>query len=262
MEILEYDWGSNTDPDDVRYRELLDDILKMAGIPVEQQAHIGSTSAIYRTKFYLAMLMLHEFTHAFCMAYFEVPLLWTAGMPIEPWAPGDRCNEQGWAFENFVFGGVPQLMTVGIPPMHVQLRFSQGALAPFRSCTTQFWDRWLGNAKDHAYSIVDSDRKEGDEVRHRVYPIPQAWTQWLFSDDLWTDQVVRFGLQVIKVPKPKEWEIVMYPYGRLGHHSTGEDRWNTAPSTDNKIWQPTWDEYYLDGIPEENWLWKQAKWDP
>ncbi|KAI4743497.1 hypothetical protein E4T50_06100 [Aureobasidium sp. EXF-12298] len=262
MKILEYDWKSSMGPDEKEYYELLDDILKMAGIPLSQRAHINSTSAIYRTQWFLAKLMLHEFTHAFCMAYFELPLDWTPGIPTEPWAPSDRCNEQGWAFENFVLGGVLKPMTVGIPPMHIQLHDLQGALVPFGFYTTQFWDRWLGNRKGSHYSTMDSDRKEGDEVRQREYPIPQAWTQWLFSGDLWADQVIRFGLRVIKVPKPKEWEIPAYKYGRLGRYCTGEDRWNIAPNTENKTWLPNWDEWYLEGVPKEEWVWKQPKWEP
>jgi hypothetical protein len=262
MEILEYDWGANTDPHDKRHRELLDDILLMTGIPLEQQAHINATSAIYRTQLYLAKLMLHEFAHAFCMAYFPIPPDWTPGIPHEPWAPLDRCNEQGWAFENFVLGSVLKTMAVGIPPMDDQLRLLQNALVPFGYFSTRFWDRWLGNGEDLAYSTMDSDRKEDDEVPHRYYPVPQAWTQWLFSEDLWTDQVIRFGLRVIKVPKPREWEVVRLPCGRIGYNNTGEDRWNTAPSTDNETWLPTWDEFYLEGVPKEEWVWKQPKWDP
>ncbi|KAI4780824.1 hypothetical protein E4T52_04279 [Aureobasidium sp. EXF-3400] len=262
IEILEYDWGANTDPHDKRHRELLDDILLMTGIPLEQQAHINATSAIYRTQLYLAKLMLHEFAHAFCMAYFPIPPDWTPGIPHEPWAPLDRCNEQGWAFENFVLGSVLKTMAVGIPPMDDQLRLLQNALIPFGYFSTRFWDRWLGNGEDLAYSTMDSDRKEDDEVPHRYYPVPQAWTQWLFSEDLWTDQVIRFGLRVIKVPKPREWEVVRLPCGRIGYNNTGEDRWNTAPSTDNKTWLPTWDEFYLEGVPKEEWVWKQPKWDP
>lgn len=261
MDILEYYDGS-TNPDDDRYSKLFKDIHKMAGIPMSRQAYIDHVSAMYRTHFLLAHTLLHEFTHAFCMAYFECQ---DPG-PYEPWAPGDRANEQGFAFENFVFGGVVLPMTIRIPPMSDEFNILQSALVPFGASTSLQWDIWSNNEQDSHYVTMDSDRKDDEDPGpKRIYPVPQAWTQWLFSDDLWTDQILRYGLRAIKVPKIKKWEILDNFYGDRGFNKTGEERWNTGENMDDKDWKewmPNWDEFYLDGLPDGERVYKRPKWEP
>jgi len=250
-----------------RYIKLFVDIENMAGIPASRQAPISPESAIYRTHCALATVILHEFVHAFLRAYFEVPNRATTKDPTEPWAPGDRSNEQGWAFENFVFGGVVKPMKIFIPPMSDEYNVIQSALAPFGSYTTWQWDVWLGN-KAGNWKTMDSDwtgLTEEDLEPTRHYPVPQAWTQWLFSDDLWTNHVLRFGLEAIKVPKIYEWQVVSHAYGRLGMNETGEERWNTGENMDERDWEcwlPAWDVFDMEGIPEEEQIYKGPKWEP
>jgi hypothetical protein len=88
----------------------------------------------------------------------------------------------------------------------------------------------------------------------------------MFSDELWTDQVHRYGLRIIKVPKIEKWEIRRYPCGALGNYKTGEERWNTGENSGNNSGnedlRPNWDEFYIDGIPEEEQIYKTPKWEP
>jgi hypothetical protein len=111
------------------------------------------------------------------------------------------------------------------------------------------------------YSRTDSDRRDGDEPVKLVYPVPQTWTQWLLSDDGWADYVVRYGLQAVEVPELENWRLPMYPTPKIGYNGTGEHRWNTGLSTDSKICHPNWDQYYLDGIPKEDRVFKNPTWD-
>lgn len=253
---------------DGEYDSLIVEIEKVAGIPASRQAPISQSSAMYRTYCLLATLFLHEFAHAFCMAYFEVPDR-TAEAPKEPWAPGDRANEQGWAFENFVFGGLVRPIKIYIPPMSPQYFVMLSALAPFGSYTTWQWDVWLGNDKDKYYKVKDQDRigiKAEDIEPDRQYPVPQAWTQWLFSDDLWENHILRFGLEAIKVPLTSKWEVLRHNYGTLGYNRTGEERWNTGENFDDRDWDywlPAWDVFSMGGIPEKDQVYKgPPRWDP
>jgi len=266
MEVLESFHRYDT-YDDGKYNTLIVQIEKMAGIPASRQAPISQESAIYRTQLLLASIVLHEFTHAYVLAYFEIPDYKTKG-PKEPWAPGDRANEQGWAFENFVFGGLVRPIHVWIPPMSHEYSILQEALAPFSSYTTWQWDVWLGNVQEKYYRVMDSNRigiPPEDIEPVREYPVPQAWTQWLFSDDLWTNHVLRFGLEAIKVPKIYEWEVRRHNYGEIGLNRSGEERWSTGENMDDRDradWAPNWDEFYIEGIPEQDRIYTGAKWEP
>jgi hypothetical protein len=260
MEVLEYfDDCAKTEDGKKECDGMFEGIQKMAGIPKSGQARIDQESAKFRTYLILAQTLLHEFTHAFCLAYFE----YSDDEPLEPWTPGDRCNEQGYAFENFVFGGLVVPMRVHVPPMSDKYSIVQSILSPFGFYTSWKWDACFSNEKDESYSTMESDDQDDeDEEIDRLYPVPQAWTQWLFSDDLWTDQVYRYGLRIIKVPKIEKWEIRRYPYGELGYYKTGEERWNTGENPDNEDLQPNWNEFYIDGIPKEEQKYKALRWDP
>ncbi|KAH0275059.1 hypothetical protein KCU91_g4848, partial [Aureobasidium melanogenum] len=198
----------------------------------------------FEDDFLLAQTLLHEFAHAFSLSYFERPNS-EGGPSDDPWFPGDRANEQGFAFENYVFGGVVETSILSIPPMSTAFADGlQSVVAPFGFQTNRQWDVWYENPKNPdpkfvAPAVMDSDRKIGERLpADRLYPVPQAWTQRLFSDELWTDHIHRYGLQAVKVPKLPDWEICVYPDSEIGNHGTGEDRWNTG---EEREWTQWWD---------------------
>ncbi|CAD0086587.1 unnamed protein product [Aureobasidium vineae] len=78
----------------------------------------------------------------------------------------------------------------------------QQAAAPFGFYTTRQWDVWMTNGGSYSH-VMDSDRENtDDDPPDQLYPVPQAWTQWMFSNDLWTDQIQRYGLQAVKPRVP------------------------------------------------------------
>jgi hypothetical protein len=244
------------------YQDLFEEIMRMAGIPESSQVEINYNSAVFRTYLMLAATILHEFTHAFVMAYFDNPDPYA---PQEPWTPGDRCNEQGFAFENFALGGLIEPMRIGIPPMSHNFLDLQKALAPFGLSTTRQWDVWECNVEGAFDATMDSDRTGVERVDfppNYIYPVPQVWTQWLFSDDCWQDRVRRYGLRVIEVHKLESWEMPTRFHGSLGRHSTGEERWNNGEDKEDLKRWPNWDNFYLDGIPREERIYKRPKWEP
>jgi hypothetical protein len=110
---------------------------------------------------------------------------------------------------------------------------------------------------------MDSDRRDDDDQPVKlVYPVPQAWTQWLLSDDCWAEHVARYGLQTIKVPKLENRRLPMYPIAKIGNNGTGEHRWNTGSNTSSKECVPNWDRFYLDGIPAKDYVFINPTWDP
>lgn len=196
----------------------------MFRVPAHKREHIDLASAYFRITLMLANTILHEFVHAFCNAYFEdpIPLL----QPREPWIRGTRCNEQGCCFEQFVFGGLPRAMVIGIPPISHKYEMAQTIAMPFGACFEEQWDQWyIQIENDHASVMPSVNTTDFDQPR-RLYPILQEWFQRMFSDDMWFDQVQRFGLDAIKMPKVPLWQVMLWKRARRGLWGTGEERWN------------------------------------
>ncbi|THW11392.1 hypothetical protein D6D24_07242 [Aureobasidium pullulans] len=242
------DWYDSAGPHDQRYMQILHDVHVMADIQPDHQFPIIPNSAIYRTILMLAVTMVHEFIHAFSMAYFEKSDF--SDEPDEPWVKGNRSNEQGHSFENYIFGGLPAPLIISIPPMSQDFEWIQLATAPFGLYTTQHWDLWDYNKEPNYDSSgyvdpddSDSDNATGVRVKdendpphkpsQRYFPIPQAWCEFLFSDDSWADQVMKYGLAAIKVPKIEKWKVIRYHSGDTGYWDTGEDRWNGGDEDDD-----------------------------
>ncbi|THZ71014.1 hypothetical protein D6C84_10343 [Aureobasidium pullulans] len=201
---------------DERYRRIFVDTQTKAQISPERRARISLNSAIYRTTFQLASSILHEFAHAFSLAYYETHR--SASAPSEPWVKGNRCNEQGHAFENYIFGGLVRPMSVRSPSIDRQFGHLQVISAPFGFYTTHQWDVWKFNDHDVEYDdpedgqsweVMDAEGTDPDAPREddRVFPVPQEWTEWVFSEEAWSIDVDRFGPSAIKVPKIAKWQL-------------------------------------------------------
>ncbi|KEQ91031.1 hypothetical protein AUEXF2481DRAFT_8986 [Aureobasidium subglaciale EXF-2481] len=99
-----------TDSDDNQancdYEALLEDTLDIAGIKESRSLpEFHPTSAILRTYLQLAVVIVHEFAHAFNIAYY---VRQPGEIHVEPWVAGDRLNELGWALIHNILAGNPR----------------------------------------------------------------------------------------------------------------------------------------------------------
>jgi hypothetical protein len=195
----------------------------MHHIPAAKREHIDLTSSHFRITLNLATSILHEFTHAFINAYFEVSDIFTE--PREPWIRGTRCNEQGYCFEHLLFGGLPRAMIISHPPMSHLFEFQQSLAAPFGAYFESNWDQWIHTPNDHSKVMPSVNANLVDQAK-RMYPIPQEWFQRMFGDEMWQDQVHRFGIEALKMPKLELWCVLSWDRAQRGVWGTGEERWN------------------------------------
>ncbi|KAI4716847.1 hypothetical protein E4T48_06979 [Aureobasidium sp. EXF-10727] len=199
-------------------------LQRMARIPAHKRENIDALSVQMRTHLMLACTVIHELAHAFCNAYFEslTPFI----QPREPWLRGTRSNEQGCCLENFVLGGLPRAMVIAIPPISHLYTMGQSVAMPFGAWFEDHWDQWF-DADTYPQSTVIpvNGALEYGQCR-RMYPILQEWFQRMFGDDMWENQVQRFGLEAVKMPKLPWWQLMYYRGGSRGLWATGEERWN------------------------------------
>jgi hypothetical protein len=198
---------------------------RMAHIPAGSREHVDVRSLQYRLVLMVTATVLHEFVHAFVDAYFECFDVLTE--PREPWLRGTRCNEQGYTFENFIFGGLPRAMTMVFPPMSQLCELLQYMACPFGAYFNAHWDQWLETPADSSH-VMPSVHKDTVTEPVRLYPIPQEWFQRIFADDMWLEQVRRFGIRAMKMPKCEMWMVMLWKsFGEgRGTWGTGEERWN------------------------------------
>jgi len=95
-----------------QYLDILDGQLRTSEVAAEFSGHtVDDQSALLRTRFALANLMLHELAHAFWTSLMSsYDPLGPPGQkfdnPVEPYYCDDRLNELGYAFEQNVISGV------------------------------------------------------------------------------------------------------------------------------------------------------------
>ncbi|KAG9761004.1 hypothetical protein KCU73_g2603, partial [Aureobasidium melanogenum] len=200
------------------------EVQRMFRVPAHKREHIDLTSAYFRITLMLACTVLHELVHAFSNAYFENPT--PLAQPREPWIRGTRCNEQGCCFEQFIFGGLPRAMIIGIPPISHRYNSDQTIAMPFGAFFEQQWDQWFVQLADDNSCVMPSVNKADSNQPRRLYPIVQEWFQRIHSDAMWMDQVQRFGMEAIKMPKVPLWQVMLWERTQRGFWGTGEERWN------------------------------------
>ncbi|KAG9693604.1 hypothetical protein KCU95_g6404, partial [Aureobasidium melanogenum] len=200
------------------------EVQRMFRVPAHKREHIDMNSAHFRITLMLASTILHEFVHAFCNAYFEDPNPFV--QPREPWIRGTRCNEQGCCFEQFIFGGLPRAMHISIPPISLRFQTDQDIAMPFGAFFEENWDQWFVQLADDQSSVMPSVNVSEVDQPRRLYPILQEWFQRIHSDDMWFDQVTRFGLDAIKMPKQDLWQVMLWKRAQRGFWGTGEERWD------------------------------------
>lgn len=158
-------------------------------------------SAYHRTVFNLADTMVHEFTHAFGMAYFQTPPSIFYETPHEPWIQGNRSNELGCAMINYLFGGLAFSLT--------QYRCSelthhrQAVNSPFGMYCDEQWDLWTED--DGVERVTTASIAGVATSKQTAFPLPQEYFYNMHTEETWKHQVPRFGLASIRMPKLKEW---------------------------------------------------------
>ena len=172
--------------------------LRTGCVPKTHQIKIDIASAVERTHYLLAETLLHEFAHAFIAAW-HVP----TGEPGEPWINGNRSNEAGFAFTHFIMGGCPEGLSQYLPPM----------------------DR-------------DEDKDQAFDTPHTLYPVLQRFVHDLSTKETWEQQVPRYGLRSLQLPRFDDWAVHrLNDLRKKGIWSTGQNRWGDF---DNGPQAPTW----------------------
>ncbi|KAG9552143.1 hypothetical protein KCU71_g11954, partial [Aureobasidium melanogenum] len=226
----------NSDPTLTELGRFINDTQYLASIPLEDIIRINEDSAIARSTVLFADTLIHELTHAISGAYFNIIPMTIAGMPrgnhvYEPFFAGDRCNETGHAISSYIFRG----NTIGINQWNIPQNYSslwlQQHIGPLGLYWPDKWDRWIIDRGGN-----DSCRPRAvDAVEHhvlqRLFPVPQAHINKMFSRQLWQDEVHRFGLDAIRMPRLDKWSAEWTPMGKeKGIWGSGRDRWNDGPS--------------------------------
>ncbi|KEQ68862.1 hypothetical protein M436DRAFT_57463, partial [Aureobasidium namibiae CBS 147.97] len=158
-----------------------------------------------RTVFSLAETLVHEFAHAFSMAYFPIPPHPTYESPEEPWIQGNRSNELGCALIDHLLGGLAYAMTAYTTCDTTEHRHMVNC--PFGMYIEGQWDLWV---EDDGVERVRTDTPAaGSTSRQTIYPIPQKYFYNMLTEETWKQQVPRFGLASIRMPRLKEWSMTI-----------------------------------------------------
>ncbi|THY03014.1 hypothetical protein D6D01_10251 [Aureobasidium pullulans] len=212
--------------------------LRTGCVPNTHQIKIDISSAVERTHYLLATTLLHEFAHAFIKAWHQVR---TDQEPAEPWITGNRGNEAGFAFTNFIMGGCPEGMSQYLPPMDEDEDHRQCICAPFGMYFPKKWDQWEvgflpgGKGPDR---VITADTQQAFDTPNTLYPVLQRFVHDLSTKETWEQQVPRYGLRTLQLPRFDDWAVHQLNGHRMkGIWFTGQNRWGDF---DNGPQAPTW----------------------
>ncbi|KAH0158244.1 hypothetical protein KCU67_g7588, partial [Aureobasidium melanogenum] len=193
------------------YEKMLEDTLDLAGIPDSHKFRdFDLNSANMRTYFQLADAMIHEFAHAFNRAYYNEPDFLFAGPRDykEPWVAGNRNNEMGFSLVKHVLGEIPWASTIWRIPMSHKEKFVQNMLCPFGFYSANRWDAGRGSTPAvREYVLPDLPVHQALE-RQIYYPLPQKHVNAMYTKEMWTEHVPRWGLAALKLPQPLAWAVI------------------------------------------------------
>ncbi|TIA13082.1 hypothetical protein D6C80_06485 [Aureobasidium pullulans] len=210
--------------------------LRTGYVPKTHQIKIDIASAVERTHYLLAETLLHEFAHAFIAAW-HVP----TGEPGEPWINGNRSNEAGFAFTHFIMGGCPEGLSQYLPPMDRDEDHRQRLCAPFGMYFAKKWDQWevgsLPGGKGPT-RVMTVGKDQAFNTPHTLYPVLQRFVHELSTKETWEQQVPRYGLRTLQLPRFDDWAVHrLNELRRKGIWSTGQNKWGDF---DNGPQAPTW----------------------
>lgn len=142
---------------------------------------------------------MHEFAHAFRVAYFPNPL---GVYQDEPWIGDSRSNELGHALMLHMLSGIPAANFFK-PPLGTpaQLKWQVGAYAPFGIFVTEKWQPWA--PAGNGFLLKGLKKDFTSPTIH--FPVPQRQLYDYFTEEMWTIKVPRFGLDALRFVKIPEW---------------------------------------------------------
>lgn len=158
-----------------------------------------------------ATTIVHEFVHAFSMAYFERP--WGAGEypnpPADPFFPGKRSNELGLAFEYYLYGGVPSNHICYIPGASNDSRVRQALFAPFGMNILKNYDEHQDDTGTH-FAISRAMGFPDWSKAQLYFPVPQKHVHDVFTREMWVQKVQRFGIMALRPPLYLDWQTEVW----------------------------------------------------
>lgn len=87
----------------------------------------------------------------------------------------------------------------------------QSTACPYGLCTLKKWDAGRGTRTDTREDFLP-DVPEADPQEPQVaYPLPQKHIHNLYTKEMWTQHVPRYGLAAIKLPQPASWSVTNTP---------------------------------------------------
>lgn len=226
----------NSDPTLTELGRYINDTQYLASIPLEDAICIDEDSALGRSTILFVDTLIHELTHAINGAYFNRTPMATPGMPPqdhvhEPFFAGDRCNETGHAISSYIFRGNPRGIIQWNIPQDYSSLWLQKHIGSLGLYWPDRWDKWQidQGGKDACNPRAVHAPDYG--VVQRLFPVPQAHINKMFSRQLWQDEIYRFGLDAIRMPRMDKWSAEWTPVGKeKGIWGIGRDRWNDGPA--------------------------------
>jgi hypothetical protein len=192
------------------YPQFFKNVLKSAHVPpshTPEGFEENLDSAPIRTCILLAAILVHEFAHAFNMAYF-VPAFPDA--PREPFVGDSRNNEFGHAVVRYILGGIPYANSIDPPAgAHWERKWRLDAYAPFGIVVYEKWEQWAypGANKKHLKEGVEDDFKSPVVS----FPLPARQSFDYFTKEMWETKVPRYGLDALRFVKIPEWTTARLP---------------------------------------------------
>jgi hypothetical protein len=183
-------------------------VLNTAGVPLDRKPeHFEDKldSVPLRTSFLFALILVHEFAHAFVMAYFPVP---DEDTIPEPWVEDNRYSEIGHALIHHIFNGIPHANQFS-PSGSSGSTWRILTHAPFGISFAETWQKWAEPGKD-TMQIVQG---VGDAYQSPIVNFPLAARQLFdyFTRRMWMTNVPRYGLAAVKLARVPEWASYRMP---------------------------------------------------
>jgi hypothetical protein len=193
------------------YRYYFRNVLNTAGVPPERKPeHFEDKldSVPLRTSFLFGLILVHELTHAFAMAYFPVPGEKTYP---EPWVEDNRYSEIGHAMMQHIFNGIPRA-NVFEPFGSSGSKWRMFTHAPFGIYFAETWEKWAEPGRE-SMQIVQGVRAAYQSPIVN-FPLPARQLFDYFTRHMWVTNVPRYGLAALEFVRTPEWASNRMPSPR------------------------------------------------